>query len=390
MDFGHGFLPRIDKRNWTGVDRALGPPGRLPLGDGVELDWAIVDHAYARARPSMPEALASHGVKTIVDSSAWRYREQPTFDVDAMASAPYAPDSPLTHRDDIRQFVEADLRSQCELGADAYLIPGFVPRDRNDDVTTMTLTAVETALAMSDLDPRPFIAFAGVHAERLDAGTEFLDAISRAVAGVYLQITPLRPQHDTVSKLLRCADFYAHAAADFSVIAGRGGGAGSFFRVLGATATDAGLAEGETFNFASKARPKKPSEGMKGKGFGRRIYLPALGASISGKQYRMLADTQGLQQYARCALPCCQFNPFDTKRAVEHSLRARVAEAIDTQGSPPGSKIERHLDLLRGRLTALNTCNSVLESVGEKPLSSRHLEHQSAALARRLARTPAA
>ena len=160
MDFGHGFLPRIDKRNWTGVDRALGPPGRLPLGDGVELDWAIVDHAYARARPSMPEALVSHGVKTIVDSSAWRYREQPTFDVDAMATAPYAPASPLVERVDVRRFVEADLRSQCELGADAYLIPGFVPRDRNDDVSAMTLTAVETALAMSDLDPRPFIAFA--------------------------------------------------------------------------------------------------------------------------------------------------------------------------------------------------------------------------------------
>ena len=390
MDFGHGFLPRIDKRNWTGVDRALGPPGRLPLGDGVELDWAIVDHAYAKAKPSMAAALASHGIKTIVDSSAWRYREQPTFDVDAMASAPYAPASPLIERDDIRQFVEADLRSQSELGADAYLIPGFVPRDRNDDVTTLTLTAVETALAMSDIDPRPLIAFAGMHSERLDAGTEFLDVISRAVAGVYLQITPLRPQHDTVSKLLRCADFYAHAAADFSVIAGRGGGAGSFFRVLGATAADAGLAEGETFNFASKAQPKKPSDGMKGKGFGRRIYLPALGTSISGKQYRILADTQGLQQFARCALPCCQFNPFDTRRAVEHSLRARVAEAIDTQASPPGSKVERHLDLLRGRLTALNTCNSVLESVGETPLSSRHLEHQSAALARQLARSQAA
>lgn len=245
MDFGDGFLPRIDKRNWTGVDRALGPPGRLPLGDGVELDWAIVDHAYARTRPSMPEALASHGVKTIVDSSAWRYREEATFDVGAMASAPYAPSSPLIERDDVRSFVEADLRSQCELGAGAYLIPGFIPRDRNDDVSAMTLTAVETALAMSDLEPRPFIAFVGMHSERLDTGAGFLDAISRAVAGVYLQITPLRPQHDTVSKLLRCADFFAHASADFSVIAGRGGGAGSFFRVLGATATDAGLAEGE-------------------------------------------------------------------------------------------------------------------------------------------------
>ena len=33
LDFGHGFVPRIDKRNWTGVDSALGPPGRLPFDD---------------------------------------------------------------------------------------------------------------------------------------------------------------------------------------------------------------------------------------------------------------------------------------------------------------------------------------------------------------------
>ena len=37
MDFGHGFVPRIDKRNWSGIDRALGPPGRLPLDDPLEL-----------------------------------------------------------------------------------------------------------------------------------------------------------------------------------------------------------------------------------------------------------------------------------------------------------------------------------------------------------------
>ncbi len=74
MEFGHGFLPRIDKRNWTGVDRTLGPPGRLPLGDGLELPWAITDHAYAHKLSSMVGALHDHDVKVICDSSAWRYR----------------------------------------------------------------------------------------------------------------------------------------------------------------------------------------------------------------------------------------------------------------------------------------------------------------------------
>ena len=79
VDFGHGFLPRIDKPNWAGVDRAPGPAGRLPLGDGLDLGWAIVDQAYARLRPSMPKDLRDHGVGLICDSSAWRYREVATF-----------------------------------------------------------------------------------------------------------------------------------------------------------------------------------------------------------------------------------------------------------------------------------------------------------------------
>ena len=49
------------------------------------------------------------------------------------------------------------------------------------------------------------------------------------------------------------------------VIAGRAGGAGNFFRALGADATDAGLAEGEQFDFGSKAHPRKPTKGVEGK-----------------------------------------------------------------------------------------------------------------------------
>jgi hypothetical protein len=293
----------------------------------------------------MPEALASHGVKTIVDSAAWRYREQPTFDV-CNGDGPVRPASPLVERDDVRRFVEADLRSQCELGVDAYLISGFVPRDRNDDVSAMTLTAVETALAMSDLDPRPFIAFAGLHSERLDAGTEFLDAISRAVAGAYLQITPLQPQHDTVSKLLRCADFYAHGAADFSVIAGRGGGAGSFFGVLGATATDAGLAEGETFNFASKAQPKKPSEWMKGQGI-RSADLSARSRPLDLREAepnaRRHAGSPSSTPGARCG--------------AASSIRSIPSGRWSTRfglGSPRRSR--RRVRLLDRRSSAISTC----------------------------------
>lgn len=391
LNFDHGFVPRIDKRNWSGVDRALGPPGRLPLGDGVDLEWAVVDHAYAHVRPEMTQALRDHDVQVLYDSSAWRYREPETFSIESMTEAPYAPKRPIeAPGDEVRSFVEADLRSQAALGASAYMIPGFVPRDRHDDVAALTLQAVDVALGMQDLSPLPLIAFVGVHASRIEHGLKLLDRLSRSVAGVYIQLTPFQPQTDTVSKLTRSADLFRAASGEFTVIAGRAGGAGSFFRALGAHATDAGLAEGERFDFGSKAHPRKPTKGVEGKGFGRRVYLPSIGLSVSGKLFRLLTDTPGLQHIVRCSLPCCQFQPFSTKRAVEHSLRARVAEAAEHLATPPARRVESLLDLVSRRRAALDGCNATLEALGERALNSQHLEHQAAALARHLARSAAA
>ena len=152
------------KRNWSGVDRTLGRSGRLPLGDGVALPWAVVDNAYAHVRPELAQALRSHDVEVLYDSSAWRYREAATFGVEAMTKVPYASPHPIDRPgDELHSFVKADLRSPAALGASAYLIPGFVPRDRHDDVTAMTLAAIDVALGMQDLAPHPLIAFCSSH-----------------------------------------------------------------------------------------------------------------------------------------------------------------------------------------------------------------------------------
>jgi hypothetical protein len=173
------------------------------------------------------------------------------------------------------------------------------------------------------------IAFIGIHSEHLDAGVALLGEVSRSVAAVYAQVTPFKPQADTASKLLRCADLFGHTALDFTVIAGRAGGAGNFFRALGVHAADAGLADGETFELASKVRPRLPSDNLRGKGTGRRVYIQQLGLSVSGRLHHLLANTGGLQQFLRCSLPCCRFSPLDATRtrAVEHTLRARVDSA---------------------------------------------------------------
>src|SRR5438046_2877427 len=226
MDFGHGFVPRLDKRNWAGVERALGPPGRLPLDEAVDLPWVIVDLAWVTGKPSVVEALHAHGVKVIADSSAWRYREYATFSIDAMSRAPYAPSDPIgAPGAELRSFVEEVLRAQCRTGVDAYLVPGFVPRGRTDDITSLTVEAISTALAMTDIEPRPMVAFVGMYSEQLEAGVQLVEDLSRSIAAVYAQITPFKPQADTASKLLRCADVFEHLATDFTVVAGRAGGA---------------------------------------------------------------------------------------------------------------------------------------------------------------------
>src|SRR5258708_4050494 len=100
MDWGHGFIPRIDQRNWSGVDRALGPPGRLPLeGSPLAVPWVIVDLAWVRTKPSVLADLRGHGVRVLLDGHGWRYREFATFGVAKLTSQPYAPPAPLEASD---------------------------------------------------------------------------------------------------------------------------------------------------------------------------------------------------------------------------------------------------------------------------------------------------
>lgn len=340
LDFGHGFVPRIDKRTgrvWTArsAHPAVCRSTIRSTCPGRSSTLPSPSH-----KPTVVTDLHAHGVKVIADPSAWRYRETSTFAIAAMTNVPYAPAEPLgAIGNSIADFVEAELRHQEASQVDAYLIPGFVPRHKLDDITDVTLTAVDAALRMRDLRPKPFVAYVGAHSEQADIAVRLLGEISRSVEGIYLQITPFAPQSDSPSKIIRCADLYAHASNDFTVIAGRAGGAGNLFRVIGGHATDAGLGEGETFNFGSTTRDRKPSESMKGKGTGRRLYVLPISMSVPGKTHAMLSTTPGLQHLVRCSLPCCRFNPLDTSRAraVEHERSSTRSAHASPKPQPPAS-----------------------------------------------------
>jgi hypothetical protein len=117
---GKPHTARIDKCNRTGIDTALGPPGRLPFDDPLDLAWAIVDLALTRDKPTVVTDLHAHGVKVIADSSAWRYRETSTFAIDSMTNVPYAPGEPLgATGTSIADFIERELRVQEACHVDA-------------------------------------------------------------------------------------------------------------------------------------------------------------------------------------------------------------------------------------------------------------------------------
>ena len=141
-----GFVPRVGQRNHKGVDVALGPAGQSSFdGPPLYLPWAVVDAPWVQGRPDLLAGMRSGGTRLIFDTGAFRYREQGGFAIPKYRDAPWAPAGPL-HEGALgvlREYVRRDLRAQADLGADAYLIPGFIPRDRTDDVSVLTLAAVE-------------------------------------------------------------------------------------------------------------------------------------------------------------------------------------------------------------------------------------------------------
>ena len=204
MDLGHGFLPRIDARNYKAVERCLPREGPGLFNVGLDLPWAILEGPWALQRgASTIELCRDRGVSFLVDTQAWRYHDPRTFLVEKFTTTPYAPAGPLgaSDRSTLSRFVEADLETQASLGAAAYLLPGVIPANQRDDVHALTLTLLETAQAALP-DARPCVAFLGVHTASMEAAHQLVDDLPHWIDGVYLQLSPVNPLHDSPSKII--------------------------------------------------------------------------------------------------------------------------------------------------------------------------------------------
>jgi hypothetical protein len=98
-------------------------------------------------------------------------------------------------------LVEASIRAQSELEADAYLVPGWLPGTPDEDLRLAYEHIVATAGGFNDVPAKPLVLFVGAHTQGLDSAVRLLDEVPHFISGVYVQATPVHPMKDGPSKL---------------------------------------------------------------------------------------------------------------------------------------------------------------------------------------------
>ena len=382
MDLGHGFLPRIDARNYKAVERCLPRDGPGLFSVGLDLPWAILEGPWAlqHGAPTI-ELCRDRGVSFLVDTQAWRYHDPRTFLVEKFARTPYAPAGPLgaSDRSALSRFVEADLQAQASLGASAYLLPGVIPANTHDDVHALTLTLLETAQATLP-DARPCVAFLGVHTSSMEAAHQLVDDLPHWIDGLYLQLSPVNPLYDSPSKIIDALMLMRHATQQgFSVIAGRLAGLAPLLRAAGIAGADAGLGEGESFAYGTKIKNHEPRNGTEHQPrlLGGRLYVPQLGRSLSAREWDRLMQVPALRGQLLCRLPCCAFGlPVETtpRRGREHSLHCRVDEA-NALPSSGRSSVDASIALLGQRQSTARTIIASLDEADLDPIATGFLDN---------------
>jgi len=382
MDFGHGFLPRIDARNYKAVERCLPRDGPGLFSVGIDLPWAILEGPWAlqHGAPTI-ELCRDRGVSLLVDTQAWRYHDPRTFLVEKFTTTPYAPAGPLaaSDRSALNRFVEADLQAQASLGASAYLLPGVIPTKPRDDIRALALTLLETAQSALP-DARPCVAFLGVHTASVEAAHQLVDDLPHWIDGLYLQLSPVNPLYDSPSKIIDALMLMRHATQQgFSVIAGRLAGLAPLLRAAGIAGADAGLGEGESFAYGTKIKNHEPRKGTEHQPrlLGGRLYVPQLGRSVSAREWDRLMQVPVLRGQLLCRLPCCAFGlPVETtpRRGREHSLHCRVAEAnaLPSSGHPT---VDAAIALLEQRQSTARAIAASLDEAGLDPIATGFLDN---------------
>lgn len=386
VDFGHGFIPRIDKSNYRALERVLQPRSLFDVAD-VGLAWVILDGAWAPSNTEVLSVLKREGVRYLIDTTAWRFQHGSAFEIAKYRSLPHAPDRPWEEltAEDFGRFVTADLRFQAELGADAYFVPGLVPLDDDERLLAWDRAAATAAESVCFERPQPAVTTLGVHTQGLDFARSRLGALSGLYSGIYVLGTPVRPYRDGVAKMANLTQFFVDAqAGGRQVIAGRMGAITVPLRALGISAADAGLGTGESFRLQEKLRspmerdPADESDrsGGPGSSAGSR-YLRPIKRSVAGGTAKVIDAVAAASALLRCETCCRYYTPDDrVRRGREHSLITRLTEATEISGLPPSMRLERAEREWEGARRQLTAVNRALTDAGEPAISPEYLDNQ--------------
>lgn len=387
--FGHGFVPRVTERNRAGLARALSPD--LFSGEPPDVPWAIVDGAAAAEDPTLVRERTSGGTRVVVDTQAFRYSDSRTWLSPKWSQVPFAPAVPFDGtRQWVEEFVTSDLRFQSAVGGSAYLLPAwFTARAGADPGHLRWVLEAATRLVGDVVPAKPMLATLPVQRTALDAGRAAAQVLHHGVAGVYVLVSPWRPVRDPVDSLAAIAAFLLDLEhGDFSVLIGRGGALTPVWRALGVSGAEAGLAEAESFDRSGAigiALPRPREKGKPSPRPGPRIYVPELGLSLAGKQWRQLAGVPAALAAVTCSRRCCRMAgsaELAQDHAVEHSLVCRVEEATAISKLPLSMRAAEAYELIKNRRSRLRQVNVTLRDAGLDPFRHDHVENQLALITR--------
>ncbi len=305
------YLPRLTENDTKPVERALA--GATLFDDGVQLDGAVVEAAYAVREPEVLDHLREQRIPVLIDPQSLRLTTPGYVNNRRLGALPYLPASPMTPAStatDREHFIAEALRFQQKAGASWYLTPSVPLRDEEGwSELHHDLTARTAAANGREVDSRELVALVAPGTAALRNPNALASRLlDLPVAAVYTQPLSLDPVHDSVDKLARAWRFcHEFEEANLPVIAGRVGAFGLVLQALGVAAFDSGIGRAERYSWADQVRPPRDKEDEKASGgVGKRIYVEQLLTTLPAKIVEGLLRLEGVRGRLVCNLGCCR------------------------------------------------------------------------------------
>jgi hypothetical protein len=386
--WGDGYVPRVNARARNGVDLALAPD--LLRGTGPIPSWAIVDAPTAEHAENMVAHLRQAGVRVLVDTQAWRFADERTWQSPRWGAVHYLPGSPFRADPSwVQEYVRKDLLTQARLGADAVLLPNWFQALDGSPVDVMEWVLegyLDFRRRGSLLRAVSFLPMR-IRAAEQALGIARALAESGEVEAIVAQFERVAPLRSPVGQLTGALNSMLEVQAQgLPVLAGRFGSIGVTVRGVGVAAAECGPAEDQTFDVAAMVRNSLPrtSQTPRSGPMASPIWFSELGQTVASNRTSDLRQNRRAHAEIFCRRPCHQFRVGRDSLATAawHSLLARMEEATHGAVLPPSMRLDaarRHLTTIGDKIDTIN--HALTDENTDWQLGRDHVASQQAVLA---------